>query len=160
MSCRILYISLFLIVFCAISCHKSDTKIEKKIIGKWAYKPWGKYLPYGPYGTEGKMPELFEVISDNQLIIHSGKFAEATPCDTIPKKDRTYWSTGIILIHPCTTDYFIKDGYLNILVQPDSDVFEYFQFKIDKINNRKLKLVGAKETEENQDYTFTYEREI
>jgi len=149
---------IIIILISLLSCNISDAKIEKKIIGKWVYKLWGKYLPYGPIGTEGKMPESFEVISDNQLVINSGKFAEATPCDTIPKKNRTYWSTGVILVHPCTTDYFIKEGYINVLVQPDSAILQYYQFKIDKINNRKLKLVGAKNTGEDQKYTFTYEK--
>lgn len=133
----IFYIIIILISF--LSCNKSDAKIEEKIVGTWEVKIKKSLLPYVPDKQPTNLPGKFEVIHNNKLIVYYGKFAVSTPCDTVSD----YYNSNY-LIRPCTTDYFINDSYLNVLVQPDSAVFEYYQFKIDRINNRKISLSYAK----------------
>ncbi len=117
------------LLFLMTSCQKSDAKMEKLIKGTWVVKVKEAILPYAPDKVPTNIPGKFEVIENDQFLIYSG-FGVNTPCSYIPN----YSSNS------CTTEYYIKDGILNVLLQPDSNVLEFYPYKIHKINQRKMVL--------------------
>ena len=134
-------------------CKKTDEKIEDKIVGHWKAETSNYKVFFLSNSTSDYIPRNFECTADGKFIDYHRTSAFLTPCDNfVTATGFTYGE------RPCTTAYQINNSNLEILVQVDSNNFEYKGIKIIKITNKKLILLEVLFNGRETEYTYKKEK--
>ena len=130
-------------------CKKTDEKIEEKIVGHWKAETSNFNAFFLSISTSDFISTSFECTSEGKYIDYTNTSDFKMPCDalkTIPYESVSYGE------RPCSTAYQINDSHIEILVQVDSNTFEYKGIEIVKITNRKMILIDKKD--DNKEFTY------